>query len=79
MLFAREGAQVLAVDRDPVSLQETRDLITSAGGSVQTLVADITDEEQVEKIAPACLDALDPSISCTTMSVSVLGMAVLIV
>ena len=57
MLFAREGAQVLAVDRDPVSLQETRDLITSAGGSVQTLVADITDEEQVEKIAPACLDA----------------------
>ena len=57
MLFAREGAQVLAVDRDPVSLQQTRDLITSAGGSVQTLVADITDEEQVEKIAPACLDA----------------------
>ena len=57
MLFAREGAQVLAVDRDPVSLQETRDLITSAGGSVQTLVVDITDEEQVEKIAPACLDA----------------------
>ena len=35
MLFAREGAQVLAVDRDPVWLQETRDLITSAGGSVR--------------------------------------------
>jgi NAD(P)-dependent dehydrogenase (short-subunit alcohol dehydrogenase family) len=56
MLFAREGAHVLAVDRDPVSLQETRDLITSAGGSVQTLVVDITDEEQVKEIAPACLD-----------------------
>ena len=61
-----------------VSLQESsRDLITSAGGSVQTLVADITDEEQDwKKLASiTCLDDLDPSISCTTMSVSVLGMA----
>lgn len=57
MLFAREGARVLAVDRDPDSLRETEDLIAQAGGSVQTLVADITDEEQVEKIAPACIDA----------------------
>ena len=57
MLFAREGAQVLAVDRDPVSLQKTQELIVSAGGSVQTLVADITDEEQVKELAPACLDS----------------------
>jgi len=57
MLFAREGARVLAVDRDPDSLRETEALIVQAGGSVQTLVADITDEEQVEKIAPACIDA----------------------
>lgn len=57
MLFAREGARVLAVDRDPDSLRETEALIAQAGGSVQTLVADITDEEQVEKIAPACIDA----------------------
>ena len=57
MLFAREGAQVLAVDRDPVSLQKTQELIVSAGGSVQTLVADITDEEQVKELAPVCLDS----------------------
>ena len=57
MLFAREGARVLAVDRDPDSLRETEALIVQAGGSVQTLVADITDEEQVKKIAPACIDA----------------------
>ena len=57
MLFAREGARVLAVDRDPDSLRETEALIVQTGGSVQTLVADITDEEQVEKIAPACIDA----------------------
>lgn len=57
MLFAREGARVLAVDRDPDSLRETEALIVQAGGSVQTLVADITDEEQVEKIAPAGIDA----------------------
>jgi NAD(P)-dependent dehydrogenase (short-subunit alcohol dehydrogenase family) len=57
MLFAREGARVLAVDRDPDSLRETEALIVQAGGSVQTLVADITDEEQVEEIAPACIDA----------------------
>ena len=57
MLFAREGARVLAVDRDPDSLRETEALIVQTGGSVQTLVADITDEEQVKKIAPACIDA----------------------
>ena len=57
MLFAREGARVLAVDRDPDSLRETEALIAQAGGSVQTLIVDITDEEQVEKIAPACIDA----------------------
>lgn len=57
VLFAREGARVLAVDRDPDSLRETEALIVQAGGSVQTLVADITDEEQVEKIAPAGIDA----------------------
>ena len=39
MLFAREGARVLAVDRDPDSLRETEALIVQAGGSVQTLVA----------------------------------------
>ena len=47
MLFAREGARVLLVDRDGDSVQETLDRIDAeVPGSASTFVADITDEEQ---------------------------------
>jgi NAD(P)-dependent dehydrogenase (short-subunit alcohol dehydrogenase family) len=44
LLFAREGAAVLAVDRDLVSAQETVGLIDAAGGRASAFDADITDE-----------------------------------
>ena len=48
---------MLVVDRDLVSLQETEDRITRAGGSAKSLIVDIAVEEQVAKIAPACIEA----------------------
>lgn len=51
VLLAREGATVLAVDRDEASAQETVDLITSEGFTGSTLRADITAEDDCRSIA----------------------------
>jgi NAD(P)-dependent dehydrogenase (short-subunit alcohol dehydrogenase family) len=45
ILFAREGARLLLVDRDTESVQETRELIAGEGGSAEIHVADITHED----------------------------------
>jgi NAD(P)-dependent dehydrogenase (short-subunit alcohol dehydrogenase family) len=42
LLFARHGARLLLVDRDPASLAATRDAIEAEGGRAEILVADIT-------------------------------------
>ena len=55
MLFAREGASVLAVDRRLESAQETADLIAAEGGTAAAFQADICDEEQAASITTACL------------------------
>ena len=51
-VFAAEGAQVLAADRDAQGLEETLRRVDAAGstgsGSLQTVVADISDEAQVQ-------------------------------
>ncbi len=57
LVFAREGAQVLCVDRDPVSLADTVAMIRAAGGEAVELVADITSETSAATIPTACLDA----------------------
>jgi len=46
VLFAREGASVLCVDRDLASAEETVAMITSEGGAARAHGADITDEGQ---------------------------------
>ena len=43
LLFAREGAKVLVVDRDADSAAETVSLIEGEGGQAALMVADITD------------------------------------
>lgn len=53
--FAAEGARLLLVDREPVSLQETRSMLT---GDHATLVAEIGDEDGPPSIAAAADDAL---------------------
>ena len=57
MLFAREGATVLVVDRDMATAQETVDLITEEGNLARATVADVTDEAQVAAAIKECKNA----------------------
>lgn len=56
LLFAREGAKVLAVDRRLDSAQETVDLIAAEGNTATAFEADICDEAQAAAITSTCLD-----------------------
>jgi NAD(P)-dependent dehydrogenase (short-subunit alcohol dehydrogenase family) len=60
ILFAREGARVLLVDRDDDSVQETLTLIEKeTPGAASAFVADIVDEEQCQAIVERALDRFD--------------------
>lgn len=56
ILFARQGARVLLVDKDPASAEETRRMIEEDGGTAVVHVADITNETDIKKIRNACLE-----------------------
>jgi len=60
VVFAREGAAVLAVDRNLASAQETVEMITAAGGTAVAVEADITDEAQVASLAERCTEHFGP-------------------
>lgn len=60
MVFAREGASVLAVDRDADAAAETATLINEAGGRAVPFVADVTNESAVMELPTACHDLLGP-------------------
>ena len=47
LLFAREGASVLAVDRDMASAEETAALIVAEGGDSLAFRADVTEEAEL--------------------------------
>jgi NAD(P)-dependent dehydrogenase (short-subunit alcohol dehydrogenase family) len=47
LLFASEGATVIAVDRDTDAVETTQSLIEQAGGLCQSLTVDVTQEQQV--------------------------------
>ena len=49
--FAREGARVLCVDRNPGSAQETVDMIAAEGGTAIAFEADVTKESEVKTMA----------------------------
>ncbi|MCP5432997.1 MAG: SDR family oxidoreductase [Alphaproteobacteria bacterium] len=62
LLFAREGARLLCVDRNLASAEETVALIAEEGGNAHAFEADITDEAQCAGIvaeAVASLGRLD--------------------
>jgi NAD(P)-dependent dehydrogenase (short-subunit alcohol dehydrogenase family)/uncharacterized protein (DUF1330 family) len=48
VLLAREGARVAVVDRDEGSADETVELIRSAGGNAETVIADVSVPEEIE-------------------------------
>mgnify|MGYP001273428553 CR=1 FL=1 len=55
VLFAREGAQVFAVDINPEAVAETADIIASEKLQCVTHVCDVSDEEQVCAMVEACV------------------------
>ena len=57
ILFARHGARLLLVDRDPTSLAETAELVAKEGGEFLTHHADATDEDACRALVTCCLDS----------------------
>ncbi len=55
IVYAREGARVLLVDRNLESAEETREMIAKEGGEAIALQADATREEDCRKLAQACV------------------------
>jgi NAD(P)-dependent dehydrogenase (short-subunit alcohol dehydrogenase family) len=55
LLFAREGAKVLAVDRYLESAEETAALARAEGGEAQAVAAEVTDEAAVRAAIQACV------------------------
>ena len=55
VLFAREGAQILAVDRSEDAAQETRSLIRAEGGVCEVAVGDVSAAVFVADMIESCL------------------------
>ncbi len=51
--FAREGAKVMAVDRDPAAAEETAALVRQEGGDCATCAADVTRDEDLKNMVAA--------------------------
>ena len=57
ILFAREGASVVLVDRDLASAVATREMIDQEGGRSIVIQADITREQECQAFVSAAVDA----------------------
>ena len=60
ILFAREGAAVLLVDRDRDSAAATKRAIDAEGGEASVLEADVTHADACQRVAEVCLGPLRP-------------------
>jgi len=58
MLFAAEGAAVLAVNRDEEAVQETRAAIVAAGGRAEAMAADVGNEAQAAAYVARAVEML---------------------
>ena len=56
VLFAREGAKVLAVDIDADAAAETAGIVAREGGTAETFTADVSKADRVDAMVAACLD-----------------------
>ena len=56
VLFAREGARVLAVDIDAGAADETAAIVAREGGTAETFTADVSRADEVRAMVDACLD-----------------------
>ena len=57
LLFASEGAAVLAVDRDEEAVRETEAQVAAAGGRAEAMAADVGEEAQAAAYVQRALDA----------------------
>ena len=55
VLFAREGAKVLAVDLNADAAAETKAIIAGEGGACETAAADVSRGEDVKALVEACV------------------------
>jgi len=55
LLYAREGAKVMAVDRNLDSAEETATMIRDEGGAAKAVTCDVTIEDQVKAAIDACV------------------------
>jgi NAD(P)-dependent dehydrogenase (short-subunit alcohol dehydrogenase family) len=53
LVFAAEGARIVALDVDPEGLDGTARLVAEAGGEIATFVADVADEAAVAEVVEA--------------------------
>ncbi|MGH0036578.1 MAG: SDR family NAD(P)-dependent oxidoreductase [Myxococcota bacterium] len=56
ILFAREGARVWLVDRDPDSLRETAEMIAGEGGECDVAEGDASRESDAARFVEGCVD-----------------------
>jgi NAD(P)-dependent dehydrogenase (short-subunit alcohol dehydrogenase family) len=56
ILFAREGARVLLVDRVVDRARETETMIAAEGGTATVFEADVTSEDDCRSMAAACIE-----------------------
>jgi NAD(P)-dependent dehydrogenase (short-subunit alcohol dehydrogenase family) len=56
VLFAKQGAQIFAVDRDPAAMEETIALVKVAGGEIKTHQCDVTSAPSVAAAVSACVE-----------------------
>ena len=57
-LFARHGASVAVLDRDPEAADRTVAQIRAAGGNATAVIADVTDDEDCARAVAEARDAL---------------------
>ena len=55
-LFAREGAQIFAVDLRADAVADTRKIVEREGGNCETMTGDATSEGDIEKVVAECMD-----------------------
>jgi NAD(P)-dependent dehydrogenase (short-subunit alcohol dehydrogenase family) len=58
VLAAREGASVAVVDVRPEAAEETARLVEKNGGSAATVIADVSDADQCERLVDEAAEAL---------------------
>jgi NAD(P)-dependent dehydrogenase (short-subunit alcohol dehydrogenase family) len=60
--FAREGARVFCIDRNPAALEVTAAMIRAEGGDVAVGVGDVSREDECERLVAECVAAFGPPV-----------------